>query len=125
MIPVPSRCPRETGCDLQKTHTNAVQSRYRRASSQAVGTSLIPMASRTTILTRHDVTVPGSDLAASMILDDRGQGHVMMSSPTGPSFSADASNLEALQVLITECITIRSMLSRPAEPSAAADLGIG
>jgi len=77
------------------------------------------MASKTTILTRHDVTVDGSDMSASMMLDDEGFGHIMVSTSAGPSFSMDASKLPELLQILTEAESIRELIRRDPEPTPA------
>ncbi len=77
------------------------------------------MAARTTILTRTDVTVEGSDLSASIMLDDAGSGHVMFSTAAGPSFSMDAARLGSLHTLVQECMGIRGVLLPEGHPDHA------
>lgn len=69
------------------------------------------MVSKTTILTRHDVTAESSDLTASMMLDDTGAGYVMVSTTAGPSFSMDAGKLAEMLQLLAECESIRVFLA--------------
>jgi hypothetical protein len=78
------------------------------------------MPSSTTILTRHDVTVNGSDLSASMMLDDTGEGHVMVSTNAGPSFSMDAAKIAPMMQLLAECEAIRRKLHQGPELTPAA-----
>ncbi len=78
------------------------------------------MVSKTTILTRHDVTVDGSDWCASMMLDDTGSGHVMFSTAAGPSFSMDVSKMSPMMELLAECEAIRVSMSNGPELSPTA-----
>lgn len=70
------------------------------------------MSSTTTILTRHDVTVEGYDLSASMMLDDAGAGHIMVSTPAGASFSMDAGTAPGMMRLLAECEDLREAIIR-------------
>ena len=67
------------------------------------------MSMQTTILTRHDVTI---DMSASMMLDDAGNGHAMVSSSTGPAFSMDVSRLAETIAVLTECQRSRELVVR-------------
>lgn len=68
------------------------------------------MSMQTTILTRHDVTI--GDMTASMMLDDAGNGHAMVSSSTGPAFSMDVSRLAETIAVLTECRQARELVVR-------------
>lgn len=78
------------------------------------------MVSKTTIFTRHDVSVDGADWCASMMLDDTGAGHVMVSTAAGLSFSMDAAKMSSMMELLAEREAIRLSMHQGPELTPAA-----
>ena len=67
----------------------------------------VEMSSVSTSLMRHDLAAEDCDLTASMMLDDNGRGHVMLSAPSGPVFSMDVAKIPGLLRLLEEADELR------------------
>lgn len=65
----------------------------------------------TTNQTRFDIVEEESTFSASMILDDRGRGHITVCTDLGPVFSIDASKLDDLVKMLSTGIGLRQSVA--------------
>lgn len=69
------------------------------------------MPSTTQLLTRHNVTMPGSPFAAEMVLDDGGRGTVTLVTLEGQAVATfDAASAESIRDLMAESAQLRDLM---------------
>lgn len=72
----------------------------------------------TTIFTRHEIRPADSDINATLMLDDSGDGTVIVATSAGPAFSFDASQLWLFTELFQEADRVRRSLCEPVPTDA-------